>query len=188
MIASQAKKPWTCIVRSGNRFGLRTRVHDAQQVYELHKPQIPCLTSHQVMTFHVGPMPHGSNRAAISKLFHPGPGKPGRASQKTVRLTEKECCGNARPFANHHMKYISWNTLTYSSPRCHVEMPNQPMHSSTFRFLPRHWKHSRHPTSRHGCMQTHGSPTVHGATWGVVGWGGDVNVSSARLHRPCTRC
>ncbi|CAL1143862.1 unnamed protein product [Cladocopium goreaui] len=69
MIASQATKQWTCIVRSGNRFGLRTRVQDAQAVHETHKPQVPFLTSDQVMTFHVGPMPHGSNRTALTKLF-----------------------------------------------------------------------------------------------------------------------
>ena len=69
MIASQSTSQWTCIVRSGGRFGLRVSVQDAQKVHEQHKPMTPFLTSDQVMTFHVGPIPHGSNRSALTKLF-----------------------------------------------------------------------------------------------------------------------
>ena len=69
MIASQSTVQWTCIVRSGNRFGLRVAAHDAQKVHEQHKPLTPFLTSDQVTTYHVGPIPHGSNRTALTKLF-----------------------------------------------------------------------------------------------------------------------
>ena len=69
MIASQSTVQWTCIVRSGNRFGLRVTAQDAQKVHEQHKPLTPFLTSDQVTTFHVGPIPHGSNRTALTKLF-----------------------------------------------------------------------------------------------------------------------
>ena len=69
MIASQSTAVWTCIVRSGGRFGLRVSVDNAQKVHEQHKPMTPFLTSDQVMTYHVGPIPHGSNRSALNKLF-----------------------------------------------------------------------------------------------------------------------
>eukprot|EP00435_Cladocopium_sp_Y103_P041316 s1356_g11.t1 len=70
LIASQSTVAWTCIVRSGARFGLRVYIKDAQTVHEQHKPMTPFLQSDQVLTFHVGPMPHGSNRAALTKLFN----------------------------------------------------------------------------------------------------------------------
>ena len=69
LLASQSTKQWTCIVRSGDRFGLRTHSQDAKQVHEIHKPQTPFLASDQVMIFQVGPLPHGATRTTINKLF-----------------------------------------------------------------------------------------------------------------------
>eukprot|EP00435_Cladocopium_sp_Y103_P032921 s2188_g8.t1 len=69
LLASQATELWTCVVRAGDRFGLRVHATDAQTVHEQHKPQTPFLTSDQVLTFQAGPFPHGANRAALSKLF-----------------------------------------------------------------------------------------------------------------------
>eukprot|EP00435_Cladocopium_sp_Y103_P019722 s375_g4.t1 len=69
LLASQATAKWTCVVRAGHRFGLRCLRADAQQVHEQHKPHTPFLDSDQVLTYHVGPFPHGANRAALNKLF-----------------------------------------------------------------------------------------------------------------------
>ena len=68
-LASQSTNLWTCLVRSGNRFGLRTKTSDARAVHEQHKPQTPYLETDEILTFHAGPFPHGSNRSALVKLF-----------------------------------------------------------------------------------------------------------------------
>ena len=69
VLASQSTPQWNCVVRSGTRYGLRVRLEDAEAVHIRHKPSIPFLNSDRVMIFHAGPFPHGSNRAALTKLF-----------------------------------------------------------------------------------------------------------------------
>ena len=69
MLAAQQTAQWTSIVRSGARFGLRVNLDDAQAVHEFHKPNTPFLATDDIMTFHAGPFPHGSNRNALVKLF-----------------------------------------------------------------------------------------------------------------------
>eukprot|EP00435_Cladocopium_sp_Y103_P019792 s2534_g4.t2 len=68
-LASQSTSQWSCIVRSGSRFGLRVRSEDAETVHCQHKPNTPFLDSDKVLSFHAGPFPHGANRAALQKLF-----------------------------------------------------------------------------------------------------------------------
>ena len=68
-LASQSTAQWNCVVRSGARFGLRVKLEDAEAVHNQHKPLTPFLNSDKVMIFHAGPFPHGSNRAALTKLF-----------------------------------------------------------------------------------------------------------------------
>ena len=69
MLAAQQTAQWTNIVRSGNRYGLRVHLDDAQAVHEYHKPHTPFLATDEIMVFHAGPFPHGSNRNALVKLF-----------------------------------------------------------------------------------------------------------------------
>lgn len=69
VLAAQQTAQWTCIVRSGMWFGLRVKTEDAQAVHELHKPHTPFLSTDEIMLFHAGPFPHGSNRNALVKLF-----------------------------------------------------------------------------------------------------------------------
>ena len=69
VLASQSTTQWTAIVRSGNRLGLRTKTAAARTVHEQHKPQTPYLETDEILTFHAGPFPHGSNRSALVKLF-----------------------------------------------------------------------------------------------------------------------
>ena len=69
LLASQSTAQWNVVVRSGNRFGLRVKASEAQAVHTQHKPSTPYLASSEILTFHAGPFPHGSNRAALLKLF-----------------------------------------------------------------------------------------------------------------------
>eukprot|EP00435_Cladocopium_sp_Y103_P019646 s10_g4.t1 len=69
ILASQSTAQWTCVVRSGTRFGLRVKAEEAEIVHNQHKPNTPFLSSDKVLTFHAGPFPHGANRAALQKLF-----------------------------------------------------------------------------------------------------------------------
>eukprot|EP00435_Cladocopium_sp_Y103_P024181 s205_g5.t3 len=69
ILAAQSTSQWTSVVRSGRRFGLRVRLEDAEAVHRQHKPSTPFLDSDKLLTFHAGPFPHGTNRAALLKLF-----------------------------------------------------------------------------------------------------------------------
>ena len=69
ILASQSTQQWNCVVRSGNRFGLRVKIEAAATVHTQHKPHTPFLDSDKILTFHAGPFPHGANRAALQKLF-----------------------------------------------------------------------------------------------------------------------
>lgn len=69
VLASQSTAQWTTVVRAGSRFGLRVKSAEAKIIHEQHKPQTPYLESDEILTFHAGPFPHGSNRGALLKLF-----------------------------------------------------------------------------------------------------------------------
>ena len=69
LLAMQSTTCWTCLVRSGDRFGLRTKVGDAARVHEQHKPSMPFLDTSTMTSFLVGPMPFGATRTSILKLF-----------------------------------------------------------------------------------------------------------------------
>ena len=69
ILASQSTVQWNTVVRSGNRFGLRVKLADAPLVHQHHKPNTPYLDGDKVLTFHASPFPHGTNRAALIKLF-----------------------------------------------------------------------------------------------------------------------
>ena len=84
VLASQSTAQWNSIVRTGNRFGLRAKATDAKEIHEQHKPQTPYLESDEILTFHAGPFPHGSNRGALVKLFAAW-GWPARPAQPKTR-------------------------------------------------------------------------------------------------------
>eukprot|EP00435_Cladocopium_sp_Y103_P018548 s365_g4.t1 len=69
VLAAQSTSQWNSVVRSGRRFGLRVKLADAEAVHMQHKPTTPFLDSDKLLTFHAGPFPHGTNRAALLKLF-----------------------------------------------------------------------------------------------------------------------
>ena len=68
-LCKQQTKHWTCLVRSGNRFGLRVLASDAQAVHSQHKPNQMFLEGSQTMAFLVGPMPFGATRQSLNKAF-----------------------------------------------------------------------------------------------------------------------
>ena len=65
----QLAEHWTCLARSGQKFGIRTEAKHAQELHEAHKPSIPFLAASSLTTFIVGPMPYGATRASLVKLF-----------------------------------------------------------------------------------------------------------------------
>eukprot|EP00435_Cladocopium_sp_Y103_P031905 s305_g8.t1 len=69
MLACQSTIQGNSLVRSGKRFGIRVKLADAESVHKQHKPTTPFLDGDKLLTFHAGPFPHGTNRAALLKLF-----------------------------------------------------------------------------------------------------------------------
>ena len=67
--AQQTTPVWSCLVRSGNRYGLRTTCAEAQTLHEAHKPSTPYLDSNNLVHYTVGPFPFGANRSSLSKVF-----------------------------------------------------------------------------------------------------------------------
>ena len=67
--AQQTTPVWSCLVRSGNRYGLRTTCDEAQKLHETHKPSTPYLDSNTLVHYTVGPFPFGANRGSLSKVF-----------------------------------------------------------------------------------------------------------------------
>ena len=130
MIASQSTEEWTCIVRSGSRFGLRVHASDAQAVHERHKPLTPFLQSDQVTTYHVGPIPHGSNRMALTKLFQSWSwqARPCQPKSRTPdgRGVVWECQAIAKPpFEVYQMEH-SDVLITEVPKKAAKAMPKQP--------------------------------------------------------------
>eukprot|EP00438_Fugacium_kawagutii_P010965 Skav219582 [mRNA] locus=scaffold249:234653:239093:+ [translate_table: standard] len=59
----------SCLVRVTYRYGLRVATQSAQEVHEKFRPQEPFLASSVKSTWIVGPMPWGTTRQALIKLF-----------------------------------------------------------------------------------------------------------------------
>ena len=68
-VAHQSTKPWSCLVRSGARFGLRVQAAQAQEVHTFHKPNVPFVDNASLRTFIGGPFPYGATRPALAKIF-----------------------------------------------------------------------------------------------------------------------
>ena len=71
ILASQSTQQWNCVVRSGNRFGLRVKIEAAATVHTQHKPHTPFLDSDKILTFHAGPFPHGSQPSSTPETVWP---------------------------------------------------------------------------------------------------------------------
>eukprot|EP00435_Cladocopium_sp_Y103_P076071 s49_g75.t1 len=68
------------LVRNGDRYGLRVSEADASEVHRLHRPEISFLEGTTVMTYKVGPLPWGTTKASLQKVFHQWqwPARPGQ--------------------------------------------------------------------------------------------------------------
>eukprot|EP00438_Fugacium_kawagutii_P018205 Skav230727 [mRNA] locus=scaffold401:233598:238605:- [translate_table: standard] len=66
--AMRATKPWVCLVRTGQRFGLRVLRSDAPTVHAQHKDS-PYLDTVDALIYIGGPFPWGATRATLVKLF-----------------------------------------------------------------------------------------------------------------------
>jgi len=64
----QTATAWSCLARTGTRFGLRTTEDHAETLHNQFKPNTPWIESTALMSYTVGPFPPGSTRAAILKI------------------------------------------------------------------------------------------------------------------------
>ena len=67
--AVQTSEQWACIVRSGNRFGIRSTSQEAQALHSIHKPGTPFLDTAHTLQFTAGPFPFGTTKQALVKVF-----------------------------------------------------------------------------------------------------------------------
>lgn len=67
--AIQTSPHWASLARQGARFGLRIHEQHAEATHKIHKPQAPYLSSTQLKSFTVGPLPYNCTRSSLAKLF-----------------------------------------------------------------------------------------------------------------------
>ena len=67
--AQQTTDSWSCLVRAGHRYGIRTTWHKAPTVHAKHKPHIPYLDAVDMLTFNAGPFPYGATKGSLQKFF-----------------------------------------------------------------------------------------------------------------------
>ena len=65
----QSSRQWASLVRSGQRYGIRTTIDAAEAVHQQHKPNTPYIDSSTMMSYMVGPWPYGATRSALQKIF-----------------------------------------------------------------------------------------------------------------------
>ena len=59
----------SCLVRVTNRFGLRVSVEQAKALHNFIRPEVPFLAGTAKSTWILGPVPYGTTRKALTKLF-----------------------------------------------------------------------------------------------------------------------
>ena len=68
-MTKQANLTATCVARNGDRYGVRTRIQHAPALHKQLRPDVPFLGSADRTEYEVGPLPRGTQREAIIKLF-----------------------------------------------------------------------------------------------------------------------
>ena len=69
-ILSLGNSPVTCtLVRHGHRFGLRAPSTDAVEVHKKYRSDVPFLKGDEKQLYLVGPLPEGSTKSALLKVF-----------------------------------------------------------------------------------------------------------------------
>ena len=69
VIARQTTTVSTVLARSGDKYGLRVRMDDAEQVHTLHRPDLMFMQGGELKKFRVGPLPYGSTKQSIVNAF-----------------------------------------------------------------------------------------------------------------------
>ena len=69
MLAKQTSLHPTWLVRSGDRFGLRTHCEFAKDIHEQHRPDVDYMAGEQMTTYRVGPLPFGTTKSSLQKLY-----------------------------------------------------------------------------------------------------------------------
>ena len=67
--AVQASPEWASLVRSGHRYGVRSKCGDAASIHQRLKPNTPFLDGNETSLFLVGPFPYGATRVSLQKVF-----------------------------------------------------------------------------------------------------------------------
>ncbi len=68
-IAKQTAPVEAWVVRHGERYGLRVAEENAKQMHELLRPEVSFIDGKTVDTFRLGPLPFGTTRQSLLKLF-----------------------------------------------------------------------------------------------------------------------
>ena len=68
VIAQQTTKQQTAIVRSGDRYGLRTATSHAQEVHNQHRPEVSYLDSSKLKQYKLAPLPFGTTKANLQQV------------------------------------------------------------------------------------------------------------------------
>ena len=68
-VARQTTDIPTTLVRSGNRYGLRVAHHKAEEVHNVHRPDLLYLPGADLKKYRVAPLPFGSTKQSITNLF-----------------------------------------------------------------------------------------------------------------------
>ena len=79
-LINQTTQQKSCLVRNGGRLGTRVHEADAPEVHAAHRPEISYLDGTPVMSYKVGPLPWGTTKASLQKVFNQWqwPARPGQ--------------------------------------------------------------------------------------------------------------
>ena len=69
LMHAQSLDHWACLVRAGDRFGVRVHQTDAAITHKQLKPQTPYLDSAHMSNWIAGPFPFGATKQSLTKLF-----------------------------------------------------------------------------------------------------------------------
>eukprot|EP00434_Breviolum_minutum_P013102 symbB.v1.2.011547.t1/scaffold743.1/size212950/2 len=69
VIARQTTPVNTVLARSGDKYGLRVPVGDAEKVHTMHRPDLIFMQGGELKKFRVGPLPYGSTKQSIVNAF-----------------------------------------------------------------------------------------------------------------------
>ena len=69
VLARQTTNIPTTLVRSGNRYGLRVPHNRAEEVHNMHRPDLLYLPGAELKKFRVAPLPFGSTKQSLTNLF-----------------------------------------------------------------------------------------------------------------------